>query len=255
MSNNPSFVFVPGAWHGPRTWDKVISQLEPNGYPCSVITLPSTSGDASKGFDDDVEATQEAIRLQISQGHNVVLVGHSYSGQIITSAVKGFSRNPHDGSKPPANPPAHVIGLAMMATGHTVKRSGDSGSKPIGIADKGDGLATILFDAREKMYHDLPEKEAKAAVDRLKPQSMKALGGGRQATYAGWHDVPCWFFITMQDQALPPDIQKEFAKMAQDGGADVTVREVESSHSPMLSRPQETTGFLADAATYFVGKT
>ena len=61
------------------------------------------------------------------------------------------------------------------------------------------------------------------------------MEGGEHA-YAGWIDVPVWYLSTMEDRALPVQAQRMFVQCAKDAGADVTVREVESSHSPMLSR-------------------
>jgi len=43
-------------------------------------------------------------------------------------------------------------------------------------------------------------------------------------------------------------------QMAKDAGADVTLREVDSSHSPMLSKPQETADFIMEAAADLSGR-
>jgi hypothetical protein len=39
--------------------------------------------------------------------------------------------------------------------------------------------------------------------------------------------------------------------VAKDAGADVTLREITSSHSPMLSKPKETADFILDAVKVF----
>jgi hypothetical protein len=43
-------------------------------------------------------------------------------------------------------------------------------------------------------------------------------------------------------------------EMARGAGADVTVEEIASSHSPMLSKPEETTAFIKKAVGAFEKK-
>lgn len=71
--------------------------------------------------------------------------------------------------------------------------------------------------------------------------------------YSGWKDVPCWFLATTVDRTFPLEFQKMFVQGARDQGASVVLREVESSHSPMLSKPDEVVRFLVDAVDAFVG--
>jgi len=102
-------------------------------------------------------------------------------------------------------------------------------------------------------YHDLPKEEGEYWVTRLTKQSLKALMEGGEAVYSGWKDVPAWYLATTQDQALPVEAQRFFVQSAKEAGGDVTLREVESSHSPMLSKPQETVDFILEAVAAFVG--
>lgn len=258
MSPKPTFVLVPGAWHRAEAWIKVTAGVKAKGYKCVSVTLPSTSGDAAAGFGDDVKAVQEVIRAQTTQRRNVVVVVHSYGGHVGSSAIKGFAREHHNGSPPPdASSSGHVIGLAMMATGFSVtgktflEMAGGS-PPPFWIADTKQGFATLVVDVRDLFYHDLPKEEGSLWVGKLTKQSLKSLAEEGEYAYAGWKDVPCWYLVTLEDHALPAQAQKFFVKMAREDGADVTLREVNSSHSPMLSQPEETVDFLLNAAAYFV---
>ncbi|KAM4065268.1 alpha/beta hydrolase family protein [Hirsutella rhossiliensis] len=251
MAPNCSFVFVPGAWHRPETWDKLIAEIEPKGYKCVAVTLPSTLSDPAITFEDDVKAVQNAIVKETTLGRDVVLVVHSYGGHVGNSAIKGFAAKD--------SRPGRVIGLAMMATGFTVSgrcfMDGLGGKPPPEWKDDVEnGFVVIVVDPREMFYHDLPEKEGTAWVSKLTKHSLKSLYEGAPYSYAGWQDVPCWFLLTTQDKALPAQAQHMFVKAAQDAGADVTVREIESSHSPMLSRPKETADFVLEAAADFERK-
>lgn len=118
MSQKPTLVFVPGAWHSAIVWDKVISLLEPQGYNCIVVTLPTTMSDPSKSFGDDFQAVRDVIKSQTSQGKDVVVVVHSYGGAVGVSAIKDLTRQKTDASTAATDSSqGHVIGIAAMATG------------------------------------------------------------------------------------------------------------------------------------------
>lgn len=255
MAPSTSFVFVPGAWHGADTWQKVATEIEKDGHNCTAVTLPSTLSDPAATFEDDIKAVRDAIAAETTKGHDVVVVVHSYGGQVGNSAVKGFAKG--KGVTTPES--GHVIGLAMIATGFTVAGlsflDGLGGKPPPQwIADTETGFATIVVDARDMLYHDLPENEGNLWVSKLTKQSLKALKEGGEHSYPGWQDVPCWYLSTLEDHGLPPLAQQFFVKTAQEAGADVTLREIQSSHSPMLSKPKETANFILESAKYFEKK-
>jgi pimeloyl-ACP methyl ester carboxylesterase len=125
---------------------------------------------------------------------------------------------------------------------------------PLWHLDRQTGFVTIVVDPRDMMYHDLPENEGALWVSRLTKHTIKSLEDGAEYVYSGWRRVPCWYLVAAEDHALPPDVQKLFIKSAQDDGGDITVRELQSSHSPMLSQPQATAEFLQEAAASFVQK-
>jgi pimeloyl-ACP methyl ester carboxylesterase len=58
-----------------------------------------------------------------------------------------------------------------------------------------------------------------------------------------WKSFPSWYLVTQSDQAIPPDAQRLFAKRM---GA--TIVEVNSSHLPMVSHPDEVVELIETAA-------
>jgi pimeloyl-ACP methyl ester carboxylesterase len=250
MSTKPTFVLVPGAWHGPQTWDKVSSLLNDQGYTSTSVTLPTTSGSSSSSLGDDVKATEDAIAAETSQGHNVVIVTHSYGGIVGQSAIKGFTR-PKDTPKPSG----YVIGLILIASGFAQPGmaflDGTGGTPPPTWRLDPSGFAELQVPARELFYHDLPEAEGDEWVEKLTKQSSKAFTEGKDVVYPGWKDVPVWMLLTTEDKALPVELQKMFVDMVKDV-ADVTVKEIASSHSPMLSKAKEVVEFILDGTKSFV---
>ena len=58
-----------------------------------------------------------------------------------------------------------------------------------------------------------------------------------------WRDLPCWFVVAQNDEAIPPDGERQFAERM---GA--TTVEIPSSHVPMVSHPAEVAQFIEQAA-------
>jgi pimeloyl-ACP methyl ester carboxylesterase len=114
MTTRPTIVLVPGAGHAPETWDRVSKLLEAEQLDCISIDLPTTHGDPSATFVDDVKVTRDTIESKTSQGLDVVVVVHSYGGWVGQSAMKGFAHSTNEAA--PEGKPGHVIGLVLIAS-------------------------------------------------------------------------------------------------------------------------------------------
>ncbi|RAL63980.1 hypothetical protein DID88_003168 [Monilinia fructigena] len=88
MSNKPTLILIPGAWHRAEIWTKVTSLLETQHYRCMSIDLPSTAGDPTTGLDDDVNAVRDTILAETTLGRDVVLIVHSYGAAVGQSALR-----------------------------------------------------------------------------------------------------------------------------------------------------------------------
>ncbi|CAH0039710.1 unnamed protein product [Clonostachys rhizophaga] len=252
MTSKPTFILVIGAWHTADTWGKVVSGLATHGYKSTAVTLPTTLGSASASYTDDVAAVREAIVEETSQGGNVVVVVHSYGGAVGSSALKGLTKasSPDPGS-------GVVIGFFMIATGFMLTGAvflDRVGGKPLPFweEESDPGFALVRVPADDLFYHDLPKEEADYWVGRLQKHSTRAFTEGADISYAGWLEVPVWYLVTTGDKALPAEAQRAFIKEAIDAGGNVTIREIETSHSPMLSKPDETVGFILEATAAFL---
>ncbi|NQD96608.1 alpha/beta fold hydrolase, partial [Pseudomonas sp. CrR25] len=73
----PSVVIVHGAFADGSDWAKVVPFLQAEGVAVTVVQNPLTS------LADDVAATQRALN---NQPGDVVLVGHSWGGTVISEA-------------------------------------------------------------------------------------------------------------------------------------------------------------------------
>ena len=86
-----TFVIVHGAWSGPHAWRWVRPLLRAAGH--EVVT-PSLTGLGERAHlatpttDLDTHVTDVAAVLHFEDLHDVVLVGHSYGGMVITGVAE-----------------------------------------------------------------------------------------------------------------------------------------------------------------------
>lgn len=101
-----TFVLVPGFWLGAWSWRAVTARLRGLGhdvYPISLTGLGERAHLANPDTDLDVHVTDVVNLLRYEDLREVVLVGHSYAGLVITAAADRM--------------PERVAGLVYVDTG------------------------------------------------------------------------------------------------------------------------------------------
>src|SRR5579862_3469258 len=83
QDSKTSIVLVHGAFADGSSWNKVIPLLEDEGFTVTAVQNPL------KSLPEDVATTK---RVLDAQKGDVVLVGHSYGGAVITEAATGNSK-------------------------------------------------------------------------------------------------------------------------------------------------------------------
>ncbi|KAF2488851.1 alpha/beta-hydrolase [Lophium mytilinum] len=253
----PTLVFVPGSWHGPSVYSKVLALLAPHAFKTVVIDLPTTQSDRSKNLTDDIVAARTAIEAETTAGRDVVVIVWSYGSVVGSSAIQNLTRPKGEAGKGKTG--GHVIGMVYIATGFNQTGSsflGAFGGKPPPIWNFNEETGFVDLTAvppRELFYHDIPDEEAKALIAELRPQTIVSLTEASPLAYSGWMDVPIYYLGTIEDKGLPVEAQRVFVQMARDAGAEVTAEEAQSSHTVMMSQPETTAEFIVKAVKAFEG--
>lgn len=247
MSNSTkTIIFVPGAWHGPEHFDQVAGKLQDAGYQYVGITLKSNhTGEPLKDFTPDVEDIRAEIDKAADAGQEVIVVGHSYGGIPASQAIQDLDLNTRKASGKPGGV-SHLFYLASFII--------PEGSTLIGAF----GGDLPWFDINESrtivnpmtpiqvFYNDLPEDEAQRCVETLRPFSYQCMHS--KLDYAAWkHGVPTTYLYTLQDQAIPMFVQKMMVEETAKG-YDLRTDTVDASHSPFLSKVDDTANAIRRAA-------
>ncbi|MFB9978737.1 alpha/beta fold hydrolase [Mesorhizobium kowhaii] len=231
MSNTAakSVVLVHGGFVDGSGWDGVYQILKKDGYDVTIVQNPTTS------LADDVAVTKRAIAAAPG---NVILVGHSYGGVVVSEAgtdpkvaavvyiaafapdagesVSTLIANPPPGaSVPPILPP--VDGFLML--------------------DKDKFAASFAADVRPSL--------ASFMADSQVPWGVAALEG--KVTAPAWKVKSSWYLVASDDKMIPPPAQRHMAARAQ-----ATVVEVPGSHAVYVSNPGAVAKLIEQAATSVV---
>jgi pimeloyl-ACP methyl ester carboxylesterase len=230
MPDRPAILLVHGAWHGSWAWESVASRLSEHGWDVRTIDLPTVHSESIAGL--HLSADSDAVRDAIAAIDGpVVVVAHSYGGVPVTQAAL-------------ASNVQHIVYVAAFAldVGESLVSAvgGEPPSwwvidGPVATAGTDDEPAASLF------FGDVDDRLAAESVARLKPQSVLAFQ--EPLTEAVWRTVPSTYLVTGSDAIFPAAAQTGLAERA---GA--TVRHVDSSHSPFLSRPDEVVAVIEEAA-------
>jgi pimeloyl-ACP methyl ester carboxylesterase len=224
--SKPNIVLAHGAWADGSSWSTVIERLQADGYHVTAPQFPLTS------LADDVAKLRHVLALQ--DGPTVV-AGHSYGGQVMTAL----------GTDAP-----NVVGLVYIAA--------------FGI-DEGESLGGLLSQGppTPALEHQFVDNEGfvwltedafvnhfESGVDPVKAKVMYAtqqpLAGSAlsdEIEVPAWKSLPSWYMVAQDDQAIPADVERMFAKRM---GA--TTIEIPAGHLAMVSHPAEVANLIETAA-------
>jgi pimeloyl-ACP methyl ester carboxylesterase len=219
-----SLLLVHGAWADGSSWDKVVPLLEQKGYKVVAVHLPLTSAT------DDIAATTRAIEAQPG---DVLLVGHSYGGFVISRAgnspkVKGLVFVDAFGldDRETAN---GLFGGAPPPWFKTLERDG------------GGYLWMPLETIRTTFAPDLPLAEQRLIAAKQGPVPVSSFD--EPMLDPAWKTKPTWYVRGTADKIIPPDAQAAMAKRM-----NAKTVSVAAGHLSMLSKPREVAAVILDAA-------
>ncbi|AKU97905.1 putative signal peptide protein [Labilithrix luteola] len=221
----PAVVLVHGGFVDGSGWDGVYRILKRDGYPVSIVQNPTLS------LADDVAVTRRAIDAQSGQ---VILVGHSYGGVVVSEA----------GNSPKVAALVYITAFApdKGESVQTLIANPPPGAPVPPILPPQDGF---LFLDRGKFAAsfaaDVRPDLAAFMADSQVPWGVQALSGA--VTTPAWRAKPSFYLVATSDKMIPPPAQRSMAKRA---GA--TVVETDGSHAVYVSKPDSVASIIEQAA-------
>jgi pimeloyl-ACP methyl ester carboxylesterase len=227
----PTVVLVHGAFADASSWNGEITDLERRGYPVIAAANPL------RGVASDAAYLRVLIE---SVKSDVILVGHSYGGQVITNAalhepnVKALvyiaAFLPEQGES--------AGQLATKFPGSTLGQTLQQVQLPGGVTD-----LYVKQDLFPKQFAaDVPLAQARLMAATQRPIAASALD--EPSGQPAWHTIPSWQLIPTADKNIPAKAQ-EF--MGQRAHAH-TVEIKGASHAVLVSQPHAVSDLIIAAA-------
>jgi pimeloyl-ACP methyl ester carboxylesterase len=97
-----SFVLVHGAWHGAWCWRRVLPLLRQGSHTAHAVTLTGVGERAhllSREITLQTHITDVVNLIEAEELQDVVLVGHSYAGMVVTGAADRLLAAPTSSSR------------------------------------------------------------------------------------------------------------------------------------------------------------
>jgi Alpha/beta hydrolase family len=217
-------LFVHGAHHAGWCWLLVMDRLERLGIASVAIDLPFT------GYADDVTAVRRAIAAARGRAGDVAVhvVGHSYAGLVVSEGGHAAAHLTLVAGRLPL--PGESPSDATSAWGFPGFRAC--------MHHGPDGVVRLAPGAGRFLFHRTSASLARLAEARLRP--MLSVVPAEPVAGPAWTTVPSSYVVCADDRAVRPEAQRERAALV---GVSV---ELDSDHSPFLSRPAELAGVIAD---------
>ncbi|OKO67582.1 alpha/beta hydrolase [Bradyrhizobium sp. NAS96.2] len=217
-------VLVHGLFADGSCWSEVIPRLQTAGLNVTSVQNPLTTLP---------EAVASAQRVLDRQDGPTVLVGHSFSGMIVTEA----------GMHPNVSALVYVAARAPDADEDYTALAKTYPTPPASAGIVFDGDEGRLSEAAflRDFAGDLPEAKAKVLYAVQQPFHKQLLAG--KTSHAAWRSKPSYYAVSTEDRTINPDLERFMAKRM---GA--TTIEVKASHLALISQPEPIARLILDAA-------
>ena len=217
-------VLVHGLFADGSCWSEVIARLQAAGLNATAVQNPLTTLP---------DAVASAERVLARQDGPTVLVGHSFSGMIVTEA----------GVAPNVSAVVYVAARAPDADEDYTALAKRYPTPPASAGIVFDGDEGRLTEAAflHDFAADVPEAKAKVLYAVQWPFHKELLAG--RVTQAAWRSKPSFYAVSMEDRTINPDLERFMAKRM---GAKTI--ELKSSHLSMISHPDEIAQLILEAA-------
>lgn len=221
-----SIVLVHGGFVDGSGWEGVYKILKADGYNVVIVQNPTIS------LQDDVAVTKRAID---GAGGDVILVGHSYGGAVITEA----------GNDPNVAGLVYITAFAPdkgESVGSLIAHPAPGAPVPP-ILPPQDGFF-LLDKAKfaEAFAGDVNAETASFMANSQVPWGLEAVNGA--ITDPAWKHKPAWYLIATTDKMIPPAAQQFMAERAK-----ASISESPGSHAIYVSKPAVVARIIEQAAT------
>ena len=222
----PTFVLVPGAWLGGWCWQSVASDLRAAGHtviPATLTGLGERAHLMSRNIDLETHVTDVVNLFEYRDLRDVMLVGHSYGGTVVTAAAERISNRLR----------------RLVYLDASVPRDGESNDDVIGATMAEQLRASAMSEGDGWKVPPAPYVIGRLSehplcswiAERLKPHPLRPFGERVHLYSPEAAALPRAFIQTTQS-----DLYRGLIARARDAGWHC--REISGGHYAMFTEPK-----------------
>ncbi|KAH6642854.1 Alpha/beta hydrolase fold-1 [Boeremia exigua] len=243
-----AILFISGGWHTPQSYTKLTKALSSSGFKVHIPALGSTSD--ARPPSGDLESDTAIIRSYAenlaTDGHEFVVLMHSYGGQVGTNALSGLSVSSRS-KQGLAGGVSHLVYMSATAVAEgksmvdTVRAFGHEELMPLAF-DVADDKSCVHRDPKLLVIGadgDVSEEEKDEYVKTFERWNAHCMYQPITAARAAWRDAPVSYIYLTADMTVPLDYQKSFVGGMEKEGVQVQTVSIDTGHCPNLTRPNE----------------
>ncbi len=231
-AGRPTVVLVHGAFADSSSWNAVIDLLLGEGFPVVAVANPL------RGVSSDSEYLASVLA---GTNGDIVLVGHSYGGTVISNGATGNQRVKAlvfiGGFAPDVGESS--ADLAGRYEGGTLGET----LAPIPLPDGGTDLYILPDKYHDQFAADLSAHEAAVMAVTQRPIVESALNEASREP--AWRAIPSWFLFGEADKNIPVEAHRFMAARA---GSRRTVEVPGGSHSVAIPEAKAVFELIREAA-------
>ena len=218
-------VLVHGAFADGSSWSKIIPLLEAQGLRVVAVQNPLSS------LADDADAAKRAIDMAPGA---VVLVGHSWGGQVISQA----------GVNDKVKALVYVAAFALPP-GQSINGASAGGPPAPWLSQLVPDSAGYVRLSNEAVATYFAQDLTKDEIAVVAATQGPTFGGAfdDKLTEAAYLTKPSWYIVATKDGMIPPPVEEAMA-----AGIKAKVTEIDGSHVVMLSQPAAVAKVILEAA-------
>jgi len=235
-NNKPTIVLVHGAWSDISAWKAVTPLLEARGIKVLEVNLPGHGSDTTPFTSITLQSYVDAVKNQIGDTKNVILVGHSMAGIVISQVAEdrpgSIKKLVYLAAYLPANGQS-LLDLAKTDAGSHVGKflQIDQATASAGI--KKEGVVDIFVA-------DAPESIRDKFANGVQPDPLVPFVSPVTLSEKNFGSIDKVYIYTTNDHAISYPAQQAMVKNA------LVKREhtLSSSHTPFISMPDQLAAIL-----------
>ncbi|KAI4598511.1 hypothetical protein KJ359_002922 [Pestalotiopsis sp. 9143b] len=252
----PTILIIGGAFHTPNSYQKLVKALELAGYEVHVPSLPTGNGarPPTANLTTDSQLIRGYAESLIRAGRRIVVIAHSYGGQVCSNALHGLGTKDRSGKGLSGGVAAliYMSSFALpegMAAFDKSKEFGNMDLIPLAF-DIDEDKTAVPRDPRVAFVDpSIDEEEAEAFLKTLVRWNLHALF--QPIEQAAWREIsPVVYIYTTEDMWVPIHYQQNIVECVEKEGVEVHTFELKTGHCPQISDPQGVVDIVTQNQVY-----